>query len=153
MCRRSGLVKFINGNGGSCALPFQVRHLWLFPVWSILGIDLLPLHLLHSIAPGNDASAALVVVLPHNIFEDHFIKQFCMDCADKQDQVAIFGPSNLVLTVFHCSVYTEHYISVVMLAGCVVRKLGHSPGGYGNAVEDYWPWPGRSLMRAHPYLS
>jgi hypothetical protein len=32
-----------------------------------------------------------------------------------------------------------------------VRKLGHRPGGYGNAVEDYWPWPGRSLMRTHPY--
>jgi hypothetical protein len=32
-----------------------------------------------------------------------------------------------------------------------VRKLGHRPGGYGNAVEDYWPRPGRSLMRAHPY--
>ncbi len=35
----------------------------------------------------------------------------------------------------------------------IMRKLGHRPGGYGNAVEDYWPWPGRSLMRAHPYLS
>jgi hypothetical protein len=31
-------------------------------------------------------------------------------------------------------------------------KLGHRPGGYGNAVEDYWPQPGRSLMQAHPYL-
>ncbi len=27
-----------------------------------------------------------------------------------------------------------------------LRKLG-------NAVEDYWPQPGRSLMQAHPYLS
>jgi hypothetical protein len=34
-----------------------------------------------------------------------------------------------------------------------LRKLGHRPGGYGNAVEDYWPRPGRSLMRAHPYSS
>jgi hypothetical protein len=34
-----------------------------------------------------------------------------------------------------------------------VRKLGHRPGGYGNAVEDYWPLPGRSLMQAHPYSS
>jgi hypothetical protein len=25
--------------------------------------------------------------------------------------------------------------------------------GYGNAFEDYWPWPGRSIMRAHPYSS
>ncbi len=32
-------------------------------------------------------------------------------------------------------------------------KLGHRPGGYGNAVEDYWPWLGWSLMQAHPYLS
>ena len=34
-----------------------------------------------------------------------------------------------------------------------LRKLGHRPGGYGNAVEDYWPRPGRSLMQAHPGLS
>ena len=34
-----------------------------------------------------------------------------------------------------------------------LRKLGHRPGGYVNAVEDYWPRPGRSLMWAHPYLS
>ncbi len=34
-----------------------------------------------------------------------------------------------------------------------LRKLGHRPGGYFNAVEDYWPWPGRSLMQAYPYLS
>ncbi len=34
-----------------------------------------------------------------------------------------------------------------------LRKLGCRPGGYGDAVEDYWLWPGRSLMRAHPYLS
>jgi hypothetical protein len=34
-----------------------------------------------------------------------------------------------------------------------LRKLGRRPGGYVDAVEDYWPRPGRSLMRAHPYLS
>ncbi len=28
-----------------------------------------------------------------------------------------------------------------------------SQGGYVDAVEDYWPQPGRSLMQAHPYLS
>jgi hypothetical protein len=39
------------------------------------------------------------------------------------------------------------------LSRLVMRKLGHRPGGYGNAVEDYWPGPGRSLMQAHPYLS
>jgi hypothetical protein len=37
---------------------------------------------------------------------------------------------------------------------CVkVRKLGHRQGGYVNAVEDYWPQLGRSLMLAHPCLS
>ncbi len=35
----------------------------------------------------------------------------------------------------------------------LLRKLGHRPGGYGNAVEDYWLWLRRSLMRAHPYSS
>jgi hypothetical protein len=34
-----------------------------------------------------------------------------------------------------------------------LMKLGHRPGGYGNAVEDYWPQPGRSLMQAHSFLS
>ncbi len=43
ICQRSGIVEFINRDGGSCALPFQVRHLWLSPVQSIvLGVDLLP---------------------------------------------------------------------------------------------------------------
>jgi hypothetical protein len=32
-------------------------------------------------------------------------------------------------------------------------KMGHRLGGYGNVVEDYWPWPGRSLIQAHPYSS
>ncbi len=32
-----------------------------------------------------------------------------------------------------------------------LRKLGHRPRGYGNAVEDFWPQPGRSFIRAHPY--
>ncbi len=34
-----------------------------------------------------------------------------------------------------------------------LRKLGRRPGGYVDAVEDYWLRPGRSLMQAHPYLS
>jgi hypothetical protein len=120
ICRWSGIVEFIDGDGGSCALPFQVPPLWLSPVQSILGVDLLPLHLLHHFVPGNDAGAALVVVLPHNFFKDHFIKQFCMDCADEQDRVAIFGHSNFVLTVFHCSVHMEHFVSIVMFDVCIV---------------------------------
>jgi hypothetical protein len=42
------------------------------------------------------------------------------DCADKQDRAIIFGHLNLVLTVLHCSVHTEHYAGVVVLAGRVV---------------------------------
>jgi hypothetical protein len=42
---------------------------------------------------------------------------------------------------------------LLKLAPFLVRKSGHRPGGYGNAVEDYWPQPGRSLMQAHLYLS
>ncbi len=34
-----------------------------------------------------------------------------------------------------------------------LRKLGHGPGGYCNAVEDYWPWPGRSLKQAQPLFN
>jgi hypothetical protein len=31
-----------------------------------------------------------------------------------------------------------------------LRYFGHGPGGYRNMVEDYWLWPGRSLMQAQP---
>jgi hypothetical protein len=50
----------------------------------------------------------------------------------------------------HCSFATPHAESN---GSDELRKLGHRPGGYVNAVEDYWPQPGRSLMQAHPYLS
>jgi hypothetical protein len=32
-----------------------------------------------------------------------------------------------------------------------LRKLGHiGKWAMHNAGEDYWPWPGRSLMQAQP---
>ncbi len=77
------IVEFVDGDMSFSTLPLEVRHLWLSSAQSILGVDLLPLHLLHRIIPGNDAGAALVVVLPHDIFEDCFIEQFCTDCADE----------------------------------------------------------------------
>jgi hypothetical protein len=113
------IVEFIDGDGGSCTLSLQECHLWSSPVKSILGVDLLPLLLLHRVVPGNDASAAIVVVVLHYFFKYDFIKRFCTDCADKQDQAAIFGHLHLVLTVFHCSVHMEHYVGVVVLASCV----------------------------------
>jgi hypothetical protein len=44
-------------------------------------------------------------------------------------------------------------LGVTSLCAAFLRRLSHRPGGYGNAVEDYWLWLGRSLMGAHPYLS
>jgi hypothetical protein len=60
-----------------------------------------------------------------------------------------------------CNKAKEEGCRVVRLAGQKIsaavkekmRKLGHRPGSYHNAVEDQWPWPRRSLMQAHPYPS
>ncbi len=97
-----GIVEFIDSDGDSCTLPLQECHLWSSLVKSVLGVDCLPLHLLHRVIPGDDTSAAIVVVAFHYFFEDHLIKQLHTDCADKQDQAAIFGHSHLILTVFRC---------------------------------------------------
>ncbi len=56
------IVKFVDGDRHSHTLPLEVRHLWCLPVKSILGVNLLCLHLLHRVIPGNDASTALMVM-------------------------------------------------------------------------------------------
>jgi hypothetical protein len=77
------IAEFVDGNRSSRTLSLEVRHLLISPVQSILGLDLLPLHLLHRIIPGDDAGTALMVVLPHIFFEDRFIERLCMDCAEE----------------------------------------------------------------------
>ncbi len=62
------IVEFVDSNRISCTVPLQVHHLWCSPVKSIIGVDLLCLHLLHSVIPGNDASAVLMVVVHHDFY-------------------------------------------------------------------------------------
>ncbi len=62
------IVMFVDGNLHSRALPPEVHHLWRSPEKLILGEDLLCFHFLHGVIPGNDASAALAVIILHDFF-------------------------------------------------------------------------------------
>jgi hypothetical protein len=62
------IVVFVDGDWRSRALPPEVCHLWSSPEKSMLGMNLLCFHLLHRVIPGDDASAALVVVILHDFF-------------------------------------------------------------------------------------
>jgi hypothetical protein len=75
-------------------------------------------------------------------------------CLSKFLCLDIFQIRKVSKIVFPNTIYSIMCLNISLceIYRSLLRKLGHRPGGYGNVVEDYWPWLRRSLM-AHPYSS